>query len=249
MGHAAAGRRARDHREHDRAGHGRAAGAPGPARRDRATPRTRRVVANAVEELLRYLTIVHSGRRRVALEDMEIGGQLIRAGEGIVVRHRHRQPRRRRRSPTRTRLDVHRKARHHVAFGYGVHQCLGQPLARVELQVVYSTLYRRIPTLALAVPARRAPVQARHARLRGLRVARDLVTKEGSDEEFTVDRDASASAPGQCVLAAPEVFDQRRRGRPRRAAAATTRPPAEHEDVQRGRHGLPGRWRSTWTRT
>ncbi|MCU1681802.1 MAG: cytochrome [Amycolatopsis sp.] len=49
-------------------------------------------------------------------------------------------------------LDIHRTARHHVAFGYGVHQCLGQPLVRVELQVVYSTLYRRIPTLALAVP-------------------------------------------------------------------------------------------------
>ena len=39
-----------------------------------------------------------------------------------------------------------------MAFGYGVHQCLGQPLARVELQVVYGTLYRRIPTLRLAVP-------------------------------------------------------------------------------------------------
>jgi cytochrome P450 len=44
-----------------------------------------------------------------------------------------------------------RRARRHVAFGFGVHQCLGQPLARVELQVVYGTLYRRIPTLRLAV--------------------------------------------------------------------------------------------------
>ena len=49
-------------------------------------------------------------------------------------------------------LDVHRKARHHVAFGHGAHQCLGQTLARVELQVVYSTLYRRIPTLDMATP-------------------------------------------------------------------------------------------------
>lgn len=49
-------------------------------------------------------------------------------------------------------LDVTRGARHHVAFGYGVHQCLGQTLARVELQVVYGTLYRRIPSLRLAVP-------------------------------------------------------------------------------------------------
>jgi hypothetical protein len=51
--------------------------------------------------------------------------------------------------PEPDRLDVHRDARPHVDFG--VHQCLGQPLARVELQVVYGTLYRRIPTLELAV--------------------------------------------------------------------------------------------------
>ncbi|HTE62798.1 MAG TPA: cytochrome P450, partial [Solirubrobacteraceae bacterium] len=53
--------------------------------------------------------------------------------------------------PDPDRLDLQRDARHHVAFGFGVHQCLGQPLARMELQVVYSTLYRRIPTLRLAV--------------------------------------------------------------------------------------------------
>ncbi|MEV7969208.1 cytochrome P450 [Sphaerisporangium sp. NPDC088356] len=47
-------------------------------------------------------------------------------------------------------LDINRDARRHVAFGFGVHQCLGQSLARLELQVVYSTLYRRIPTLRLA---------------------------------------------------------------------------------------------------
>jgi cytochrome P450 len=109
------------------------------------------LVASAVEELLRYLTIVHSGRRRVATEDVEVGGQLIRAGEGVVVA-----------TDAGNRdasafadpdvLDIHRQARHHVAFGYGVHQCLGQPLARVELQVVYGTLYRRVPALRPAVP-------------------------------------------------------------------------------------------------
>jgi cytochrome P450 len=46
-------------------------------------------------------------------------------------------------------LDLRRDARRHVAFGFGVHQCLGQPLARVELQVVYSTLYKRVPSLKL----------------------------------------------------------------------------------------------------
>jgi cytochrome P450 len=49
------------------------------------------------------------------------------------------------------RLDIHRDARGHLAFGFGVHHCLGRPLATVELQVVYNTLYRRIPQLRLAV--------------------------------------------------------------------------------------------------
>ncbi|WP_255954537.1 cytochrome P450 [Streptomyces odontomachi] len=113
-------------------------------------------LARAVEELLRYLTIVHSGRRRVALEDIEIGGQTIRAGDGVVfptdVGNRDTAA-----FPDPDRLDVDREARHHLAFGYGVHQCLGQPLARVELQVVYGTLYRRIPGLRLAVDLDQVP--------------------------------------------------------------------------------------------
>jgi cytochrome P450 len=110
-----------------------------------------KVVANAVEELLRYLNIVHSGRRRVATEDVEVGGQLIRAGEGVILANDVGN-RDETQFPDPDRLDIHRQARHHVAFGYGVHQCLGQPLARMELQVAYATLYRRVPTLALAVP-------------------------------------------------------------------------------------------------
>jgi cytochrome P450 len=107
------------------------------------------MISRAVEELLRYLTIAHSGRRRVAAEDIEIAGQVIRAGEGIVlpseIANRDAEV-----FSDPDRLDVHRDARGHIAFGFGVHQCLGQPLARVELQVVYGTLYRRVPTLALA---------------------------------------------------------------------------------------------------
>lgn len=108
-----------------------------------------KLVASAVEELLRYLHITHNGRRRVALEDIEIAGQIIRAGEGIILANdiANRDP------DVFTepdRLDLRRDSRRHVAFGFGVHQCLGQPLARMELQVVYSTLYRRIPTLRLA---------------------------------------------------------------------------------------------------
>ncbi|WP_425825868.1 cytochrome P450 [Streptomyces fractus] len=109
-----------------------------------------KAVSSAVEELLRYLNITHSGRRRVALDDIEIDGQVIRAGEGIILANEvaNRDPRAFAGDPDE--LDITRDARRHVAFGYGVHQCLGQPLARVELQVVYSTLYRRLPDLALA---------------------------------------------------------------------------------------------------
>ncbi|GLY86615.1 cytochrome P450 [Actinoallomurus iriomotensis] len=109
------------------------------------------LIKSAVEELLRYLNIVHSGRRRVATEDVEVGGRLIRAGEGVIVAT-DAGNRDEKAFPDPDVLDLHREARHHVAFGYGVHQCLGQPLARVELQVVYGTLYRRVPTLRLAVP-------------------------------------------------------------------------------------------------
>jgi cytochrome P450 len=114
------------------------------------------LIASAVEELLRYLTIVHSGRRRVALEDIEVDGQTIHAGDGIVlageVANRDEAV-----FADPDRLDVDRDARGHVAFGFGVHQCLGQPLARVELQVVYGALYRRIPRLRLAVPIEQIP--------------------------------------------------------------------------------------------
>ncbi|WP_432279528.1 cytochrome P450 [Nocardia carnea] len=108
-----------------------------------------KLIAGAVEELLRYLHINQVGRRRVATEDIEHDGHLIRAGDGLVfaldVGDRDESV-----FPDPDRLDVHRDARQHVAFSFGVHQCLGQQLARVELQVIYSTLYRRIPGLRLA---------------------------------------------------------------------------------------------------
>ncbi|GAA3177592.1 MULTISPECIES: cytochrome P450 [Streptomyces] len=114
--------------------------------RDTDDPKT---VASAVEELLRYLTITHSGRRRAVLEDIEIAGQTLRAGEGIVLANdlANRDPDV---FPDPDRLDLARDSRRHLAFGFGVHQCLGQTLARIELQVVHRTLHRRIPTLRLA---------------------------------------------------------------------------------------------------
>ncbi|MFE7127855.1 cytochrome P450 [Streptomyces sp. NPDC057617] len=105
----------------------------------------------AVEELLRYYSVADLVAFRVAVEDVEIGGQLIAAGEGIVplvaaANHDGTvfdRP---------DEFDPERSARSHVAFGYGVHQCLGQNLVRVEMDIAYRTLFSRIPTLELAVP-------------------------------------------------------------------------------------------------
>jgi cytochrome P450 len=115
-----------------------------------------RLAASAAEELLRYLNIVHNGRLRVAVEDIEIAGQTIHAGEGVIMPTEigNRDPEA---FDNPDELDIRRDARRHVAFGFGIHQCLGQPLARMELQVVYGTLYKRIPTLALATELDQVP--------------------------------------------------------------------------------------------
>ncbi|WP_371574390.1 cytochrome P450 [Streptomyces sp. NBC_01314] len=110
-----------------------------------------KVINGAVDELLRYLSIVQTGLRRVAKDDIEIGGQVIRKGDGILfdLQTANWDPNA---FPEAERLDLSRPARQHNAFGYGPHQCLGQNLARLELQVVYGTLYKRIPTLSPAAP-------------------------------------------------------------------------------------------------
>src|SRR5947209_2598656 len=109
------------------------------------------VIANIVEELMRYLTIVHSQVDRVATEDLTIGGQLIRAGELVMMN-----------LPAGNwdaefvddpeTFDPDRSTRGHLGFGYGVHQCIGANLARVEMQVAFATLAGRLPGLKLAVP-------------------------------------------------------------------------------------------------
>jgi cytochrome P450 len=114
------------------------------------------LVNSTVEELLRLLTINIIGRRRVAVADIEVAGTVIRAGEGVIVANDLGNYDESAFDDPGT-FDLHRKARHHLAFGYGAHQCLGQQLARVELQVVYGTLYKRVPTLRLAVPPEQVP--------------------------------------------------------------------------------------------
>ncbi|MFI7102909.1 cytochrome P450 [Streptomyces sp. NPDC050161] len=122
---------------------------PATAERLRRDPA---LLPGAVEELLRFHSIVRSGPRRAVLEDVEIGGRLLRAGEGVVcaLPSANRDPETFGDPDT---LDVSRAhAQRHVAFGYGIHQCLGQALARAELQVVIGTLLRRFPTMRPAVP-------------------------------------------------------------------------------------------------
>lgn len=116
-----------------------------------------KAVANAVEELLRYLSIIQNGQRRVATEDIEIAGETIKAGEGIII---DLNPANWDATvfPEPDRLDLQRPdADKHLAFGFGRHQCVGQQLARAELQIVFSTLLRRIPTLAPAKPIEEIP--------------------------------------------------------------------------------------------
>ncbi|QNP75156.1 cytochrome P450 [Streptomyces roseirectus] len=107
------------------------------------------LVPGAVEELLRYLTIVHIGMRRVATEDVEVGGVTIRAGDGVVValQAANRDPAVFAYPDT---LDVTRAADRHLAFGHGPHHCLGQSLARAELQTALPMLFARFPALRLA---------------------------------------------------------------------------------------------------
>jgi cytochrome P450 len=117
------------------------------------------VVENGVEELLRYLTIIHLGPVRSALEDVEIEGHLVRAGESVAF-HLPTVNRDPSRFPDGDRLDVHRPAGGHLTFGHGIHQCLGQQLARAEMRIAYPALLRRLPGLRLAVSPEEVPMRS-----------------------------------------------------------------------------------------
>ncbi|GGS69253.1 MULTISPECIES: cytochrome P450 [Streptomyces] len=109
----------------------------------------------AVEELMRMLSIAE-GLQRVALEDIEIAGTTIRAGDGVLfstsVINRDTSV-----YDDPDALDFHRPDRHHIAFGFGIHQCLGQNLARAELEIALGSLFTRLPGLRPAVPAEEIP--------------------------------------------------------------------------------------------
>jgi cytochrome P450 len=115
-------------------------------------------VGDAVEELLRYLSIVHTGLFRFPTEDLELGGEHVPAGSTVVISlvaaNRDEQQ-----WPDAHTLDVTRARGPHLAFGHGVHQCLGQQLARIEMTVGYRELLRRLPNLRLAVPPEEIPLR------------------------------------------------------------------------------------------
>jgi cytochrome P450 len=111
---------------------------------------------SAVDELLRYLSVAQHGLGRTAIADVDVGDVLIRAGEGVlvVVAAANRdetvfaEP---------DQFDIGRQARHHLTFGASIHQCIGHPLARAELQIVFDTLFTRVPTLRVAIPDEEIP--------------------------------------------------------------------------------------------
>ncbi|MFC5835249.1 cytochrome P450 family protein [Nonomuraea insulae] len=109
------------------------------------------LLPSAVEELLRYDGPVERATFRTAVEDVEVGGVTIPSGSLVVVAlgsadrdpHRFDLP---------DKLDLARKDNPHLAFGHGMHFCLGAPLARLEGMVAFSSLFARFPGIRLAAP-------------------------------------------------------------------------------------------------
>jgi cytochrome P450 len=108
-------------------------------------------VERTVEELLRYLNPVNADMPRTAREDVEIEGVLIRAGETVAIKTAVPSGDLTA-SPDLLRFDPTHDTKAHLAFGFGRHMCLGQHLARLELQVGLQALLQRFPTLHLAAP-------------------------------------------------------------------------------------------------
>ncbi|MBS1888621.1 MAG: cytochrome P450 [Actinobacteria bacterium] len=121
------------------------------------------LVDATVEELMRYLTVFNIGTlTRTATEDVEIDGGTIRAGDLVSVSllganrdgERFEHP---------DELDVHRGGKGQIGFGHGVHVCLGQHLARLEMRVALTRLLERFPDLRVAVPTDEVPLSGEGA--------------------------------------------------------------------------------------
>jgi cytochrome P450 len=107
-------------------------------------------IPGAVEEFLRYHTIAHSGIPRVAMEDVRVADQLVKAGVPVLisVAAANRDPAVFL-NPDALRVDREEAGRH-LSFGFGIHQCLGQSLARLELEVALASVLRRFPAMRMA---------------------------------------------------------------------------------------------------
>ncbi|GAA3311244.1 hypothetical protein GCM10020219_018540 [Nonomuraea dietziae] len=113
-------------------------------------------VSKVVEELLRYMTVVQVAFPRFAREDLELGGQRIAKGEMVLcsLTAANRDPSL---GADMDRVDPLRDAPSHLAFGHGIHRCIGAPLAQMEMRIAYPALLRRFPSLRLAVPYDEVP--------------------------------------------------------------------------------------------
>jgi cytochrome P450 PksS len=120
---------------------------PGQMERLRGDPS---LAKSAVEELLRYESPLATATERFAREDIPIGGVVIPRGEMVyaVLASANRDPRQ---FPDPNTLDVAREPNRHLAFGLGIHYCLGAPLARLEGEIAITALLRRAPGLRLSV--------------------------------------------------------------------------------------------------
>lgn len=116
------------------------------------------LVDNTVEELMRYTSILQVGAIRTALEDVELDGHLVRAGDtlSLSIAAANRDPARFDQPDV---FDIARQATGHLGFGHGIHQCLGQQLARIEMRVGFAALFREFPDLRLAVPVDEVPLR------------------------------------------------------------------------------------------
>jgi pentalenic acid synthase len=107
------------------------------------------LLPNAVDQLMRYLSIADMTTPRIAVEDIEIGGTLIRAGDGIIplLGSANRDPEA---FQEPDQLDITCEGRRHVAFGHGAHRCLGERLARLQLEIALGSLFQQVPSLRVA---------------------------------------------------------------------------------------------------
>jgi cytochrome P450 len=109
-------------------------------------------VDRTVEELLRYLSVVQVAFARFPKHDVQVGGQSIAAGD-VIICHLAGANRDGRTGPGLEEFDASRAPTSHLAFGHGLHRCVGAELARLELRAAFPALARRFPDLTLATEA------------------------------------------------------------------------------------------------